>query len=246
MQAFISEVVPVGSVDFDKGLYFKIYFAGCDFRCLYCNTPEWIETKFEHERDLSELKKEIMNNTSNVEGVLVTGGEPCFQKLALIDILKFCKEIKLRTILDTNGSKPLVLKKLFEEKLVDKIIMDLKAPFTETFEKTTKSQTFFKQSKDVMDDLKKSLELIRTYDEDVEVVFRTIITPGLIFRKEEILSIAKEIETINCVWELMPFSAAIILDKKMKNINSPTLAFLESLRDSCLKKIPNLNIKINY
>ena len=59
MQAFISEIVPAGSVDFSKDLFMKIYFSGCDFKCSYCNTPDLLETKFDHVVELKDIKKEI-------------------------------------------------------------------------------------------------------------------------------------------------------------------------------------------
>jgi len=245
MQAFIGELIQAGTVDFSNELYMKIYFSGCDFKCPYCNTPDFLETKFEHVMDLKEVKREMENQRGTVEGIFLTGGEPCFQKQALLELLRKAKELKLKTVLDTNGSKPEVIEALLKNELLDTIIMDLKAPFNETFEKVTKSATFFKQSENIIEDTKQTLQILKAYDEKVEVIFRTIIVPGLIFRKEDFLKISKEIEDINAAWELQPFRSGMVADKKMQNINSPTDSFLENLRDSIKKEIPSTNIRIN-
>ncbi|MFC2134546.1 anaerobic ribonucleoside-triphosphate reductase activating protein [Bacteroidota bacterium] len=244
MQAFIGDLVEAGSVDFSNDLYTKIYFSGCDFKCPYCNTPRFLETKFEHTMDLKEVKNIMENQRGTVDGVLFTGGEPCFQKQALLELLNKAKELNLKTIVDTNGSKPEVIETLLKSELIDVLIMDLKSPFNETFDKTTKSATFFKQSKDIIEDVKQTLKTLRAYDEKVEIIFRTTIVPGLIFRKEDLMKIAEEIEGINAVWELQPFRSGLVYDKKMLNINSPTNSFLENLRDSITKEMPGINIRI--
>ena len=239
MQAFIGEVVPAGNVDFSPDLYIKIYFSGCDFRCPYCNTPDLLETKFEQEIDLREVKNE-MNSYRGAKGVLFTGGEPCFQKSALIELLKKARELQMETVLDTNGSKPEVVEACIKNELVDIIIMDMKSPFTETFDKTTKSATFFKQSKDIMEDVKQTLRVLKSYDEKIEVIFRTTIVPGLMYRKEDLLEIAEEISGINCTWELKPFINDIVTDRRMQSINSPTEAFIENIKEAINKEYPDI------
>jgi pyruvate formate lyase activating enzyme len=244
MQAFISEIVPAGSVDFSKDLFMKIYFSGCDFKCSYCNTPDLLETKFDHVVELKDIKKEIERQAGTVKGVLITGGEPCFQRQALLNLLTHCKSLKLDTIIHTNGSKPDVLKSLLKNELLTQVIMDFKSPFTKTFEKITKSQTFFKPTNDIMKDLLETLKLLRQYDEKTKILFRTTVVPGLLFRKEDFLEMAKEIESILCSWELKAFSNSVVLDKQMRNITRPTQTFLENIITYLKKEIPNLNVKI--
>jgi len=60
-----------------------------------------------------------------LDGVCVTGGEPLLQK----DILPFLariRELGFLIKLDTNGSRPDVLKEILDAHLVDYIAMDLK------------------------------------------------------------------------------------------------------------------------
>ncbi len=244
MQAFISEIVPAGSVDFSDELFTKVYFSGCDFKCQYCNTPGLLETKFEHEKNLKEVFSEMNNQVGTVIGVFATGGEPCFQKLALISLFSKAKELRLKTALDTNGSKSDVIEALLRKELVDVVIMDVKAPFNDSFEKVTKSATFFKPSTDIIDEIKETLQVLKAYDEKTEIIFRTVIIPGLMFRKEDLLKIGEEIEGINCVWELQPFKNFMVKDKKMRDINSPTEQFMRNMHEQVQKELPSINIRL--
>jgi pyruvate formate lyase activating enzyme len=64
-----------------------------------------------------------------LDGVVISGGEPTLHK----DIADLCEKIKqmgYRVKLDTNGSRPQVIKTLIHEGLLDYIAMDIKTdPF---------------------------------------------------------------------------------------------------------------------
>jgi len=245
MRAFISDYETEGIVDFSDEKHMKVFFSGCDFKCPYCNTPELLETKFDHEMYLREIKKEMKNQKGNIKGLFITGGEPCFQKSALLDLFRKAKELGLKTAIDTNGSKPNVIESLLKNELLDTIIIDLKSPFNETFDKVTKSATFFKSSNEIIKDAKETIQILKAHDDKIEIIFQTLIVPGLIFRKEDLLELAKEIENISAVWELKAYRPSIVADKKMQGVESPTKNFLENLRDYLQKEILTLNVRVN-
>jgi pyruvate formate lyase activating enzyme len=60
-----------------------------------------------------------------LDGVVVSGGEPTLQK-GLVDFLRRVKAMGFRVKLDTNGSRPQVLRVLLAENLVDYVAMDVK------------------------------------------------------------------------------------------------------------------------
>ena len=72
--------------------------------------------------------------------------------------------------LDTNGTNPFILKKLIEDKLVDYIAMDIKAPFDE-YENVTRRKVN-------IDDIKESADIINKGNTDYE--FRTTVVEGLL------------------------------------------------------------------
>ncbi len=62
-----------------------------------------------------------------LEGLVVTGGEPTLQQ-ALPTFLRKVKAMRFLVKLDTNGSRPGTIKALLDEGLVDFVAMDVKAP----------------------------------------------------------------------------------------------------------------------
>ena len=60
-----------------------------------------------------------------LEGICITGGEPTLQK-DLLPFLTKCKEMGYLTKLDTNGTRPDVIRAALDATLLDYIAMDIK------------------------------------------------------------------------------------------------------------------------
>jgi len=243
MQAYIGNITPIATVDFPNKISLVVFFAGCDFRCCYCYNANILDFKQEFLIDLKNVRKEIENNKNFVDAVVFSGGEPTLQPSVLTNLLRFSKKIGLKTAIETNGSKPLVIKRLAED--IDYISLDIKAPFEEkVFERVTKSKTFFKSSKDVMDNIRKTIDILKDFKGMIEV--RTTIVPSLVYRKEDVLEIAKEVKDLNCVFVLQQFRNDLgkLVNKNLANITPPTENFLETLRESCLKAYPHMRIRV--
>jgi len=103
-----------------------------------------------------------------LEGVCITGGEPTIQP----DIVEFIRKIKnlgYKVKLDSNGTRPDVLRRLFSEKLLDFVAMDIKNS-PDNYNITTNSKVDIER-------IKLSVDLIRNSGIDYE--FRTTAVPGL-------------------------------------------------------------------
>ncbi|PIQ07430.1 MAG: anaerobic ribonucleoside-triphosphate reductase activating protein [Candidatus Nealsonbacteria bacterium CG18_big_fil_WC_8_21_14_2_50_37_10] len=98
----------------------------------------------------------------------------------LIPLIKKIKKMGFSVKLDTNGSDPKMLKKLIDEKLVDYVAMDIKAPM-EKYKKI-----FGKRVK--IDDIEKSIKILKEGRVDYE--FRTTVVPTVL-NKEDILKIVR-------------------------------------------------------
>jgi pyruvate formate lyase activating enzyme len=114
-------------VDYPGKLSSVIFFSGCNFDCPFCHNPELARGSTACPADLSTSKicHFLEQRQGFLDGVVISGGEPTLQN----DLEDFCKKIKelgFPVKLDTNGSRPKVLEKLIDEKLVDYIAMDLK------------------------------------------------------------------------------------------------------------------------
>jgi len=159
-------------IDYPGHIAATVFTAGCNFRCPFCHNPELVDHVTCNTQQVTFLEKELFelleNRKGKLEGVCITGGEPTIQP----DIVEFIKKIKnlgYKVKLDTNGTRPDVLRKLFSERLLDFVAMDIKSDL-ENYDKLTNSKTDIGR-------IRLSVDLIRNSGVDYE--FRTTVVPGL-------------------------------------------------------------------
>ncbi len=115
-------------IDYPGKLAAVVFTQGCNFRCGYCHNPELVIP-----RDYCPALPEedvvvfLRSRQEYLEGVVVTGGEPTLQD-GLISFLDRIKRLGYLIKLDTNGSRPEVLKQVLSLRLVNYVAMDVKAP----------------------------------------------------------------------------------------------------------------------
>lgn len=114
-------------IDFPGKLSSVIFFSGCNFDCPYCHNPALVTGCRPHSSKLNfeEICSFLESRRDFLDGVVISGGEPTLQA-DLIDVCKQIKQLGYAVKLDTNGSRPNVLKRLINAGLVDYIAMDLK------------------------------------------------------------------------------------------------------------------------
>ena len=128
-------------LDFPEKISAIVFTAGCNFRCGYCHNPELIKPVALVKDDVFAFLKTRMGK---LDGVVITGGEPCLQK----ELPEFIKEIKsmgYAVKLDTNGSFPAMLEKVLPD--LDYAAMDIKAPlekYTEIVNVPVNTDNIFK------------------------------------------------------------------------------------------------------
>jgi len=124
----IGNIQKTSLIEFPGLISCIIFTQGCNFRCPYCHNPELVlPEKFEKVIDEEYLFDFLEKRKRYLEGVCITGGEPSIHP----DIIEFIKKIKnmgYKIKFDTNGSRPEIIEKLFEENLIDYISMDVKGP----------------------------------------------------------------------------------------------------------------------
>jgi len=119
-------------IDYPGKISCILFIAGCNFRCPYCHNPELIAPDAKQYFPLHEeqIHAFLKKRKGFLDGVVISGGEPTTCK----NILSICKKIKhmgYPVKLDTNGSRPQVIKELINSNLVDYIAMDIKTdPFS--------------------------------------------------------------------------------------------------------------------
>lgn len=105
-----------------------IFTQGCNFRCPWCHNP-WLVSvdplgPLVPEEEILEW---LARRKDLLGGVVVSGGEPTLQP-DLAGFLLRLKSSGLAVKLDTNGSRPAVVREALETKLVDWVAVDYKVP----------------------------------------------------------------------------------------------------------------------
>jgi pyruvate formate lyase activating enzyme len=157
-------------IDYPGKVAATVFTVGCSFRCPFCHNPELVLPGNGQRGAIGEkvffdfLKK----RQNKLDGVCITGGEPTIQS-DLIDFIEKIKKLGFLVKLDSNGSRPDVLKKIFDKKLVDFIAMDIKNS-PANYERACGTKVDIER-------IKLSVELIRKAGIDYE--FRTTVVPGI-------------------------------------------------------------------
>lgn len=117
--------VPLSTVDWRGRSVCTVFLRGCPVRCAYCQNSA-IQTGRD-ERDLQEIIDLIRGSLLAISGVVFSGGEPTLQKDALVALARAAKEMGLAVGVQTNGVFPETLDALINERLVDRVALDIKA-----------------------------------------------------------------------------------------------------------------------
>lgn len=164
-------------VDYPKHPSFVIFLGGCNFHCPYCHNEQIVDKESEILKE-DEVLEMIQNRIGFIDAVVVTGGEPTIYQDKLLVLLRKLRKTKLLIKLDTNGTNPDLLKKIYQENLVDYVAMDIKNTF-EKYPITIGCKTN-------IDKIKQSIQLIEESGIDYE--FRTTINQTM-HKKEDIQEI---------------------------------------------------------
>lgn len=219
-------------IDYPGKIAATIFTSGCSFRCPFCHNPELVNIAgLGHDaRTEKEFFDFLKKRRGKLEGVCVTGGEPTIQP----DILEFMRKLKRRGLfvkLDTNGSRPDVLLKALDSKLVDFVAMDIKhAP-----KKYSKAVGLVPD----IEKVKASVELIRHRAPDYE--FRTTAVPG-IHTEKDFLEIAKWIGGSKSYW-LQKFRDLRLLDESLRQKAAKATLDLEKIRETLVPHFGQVGIR---
>ena len=112
-------------LDFPGKVACTIFLAGCNYRCPFCHNAELFSGKPEEVMSTNAFLEFLKKRQGLLEGVCVSGGEPTGDP-ALETLLTQIKALGFAVKLDTNGSRPQILKGLLEKGLVDYVAMDVK------------------------------------------------------------------------------------------------------------------------
>jgi len=178
-------------VDFPGKIAATIFTSGCNFRCVFCHNTALVNTQAGAELpviDPEELLAYLRGRTKQLEGICISGGEPTLHA-DLPEFIRAIKQIGYAVKLDTNGTNPAMLKKLFAEKLLDYTAMDIKGPL-ELYPQIVNTEVD-------MEKITESIELIM--QSGVPYEFRTTVLPAFLDEKN-FIKVAGLINGADCYY----------------------------------------------
>jgi pyruvate formate lyase activating enzyme len=221
----------VSLIDYPGLISAVVFLQGCNFKCSYCHNPELVNPSlFQRcikEKDLMEF---LNTRKGKLDAVVITGGEPAIHD-DLAAFIKKIKKMKFAVKLDTNGSQPQVIKILLDEKLLNFIAMDIKAPL-EKYKEIVKTPV-------KADSIKESIRLI--LKAKIPYEFRTTIVESQLEEKD-ILKIAKLIDGAKS-YVLQNFVPVKVLDKKFLKEKSHSDEKLQEIKSRLEHQITSVTIR---
>ena len=203
----------ISSVEFHGNMSLVIFMSKCPLACRYCHNVELLEDNTEW--SFEKVKEEIDSSADFLDAVVVSGGEPLVQVDAVIEILRYVRQIGLKTKLDTSGIYPDNLKRILDLDLLDFVSLDVKTTFSK-YKKITGANVGFQ--------VKKSMNLIN--EAGVQLEARTTYVPTL-QTKKDIINLVDEIEAD--IYTIQQFRNKNVLDPALEKVEVPNPHDLEKL-----------------
>ncbi len=177
--------IPTSMVDWDGKIVSTLYLPYCNMRCPFCHNKDLVLSPHNLPPvPWEEITGYLKEHLDFIDGVCITGGEPTLHHPHLVPRLRELKKIGLGIKLDTNGTNPDTLKEWAEEKLIDYVAMDVKAPLDDRYYRACGKEIN-------LEAIKKSIRFLLTGVVGYE--FRTTVVPGL-HTEKDIVEIAEAIK----------------------------------------------------
>ena len=192
-------------IDYPEKICAIVFTQGCNFRCPYCHNPELSNPDlYENCIPEEEIFSFLEKRKGKLDAVSITGGEPTLQP-DLVDFIKKIKAMGYFVKIDSNGSHPEVLKTLIEDKLIDYLAVDVKAP-PEKYRKITRAKTN-------PDLIKQSIDLIKK--SNIPHEFRTTVVKSQL-NENDLITISKLVKNAE-LYVLQKFVPSKTMDPKFMN-----------------------------
>jgi pyruvate formate lyase activating enzyme len=230
----IKGFVKTSLIDWPGKICSVIFLPHCNLRCPICHNAKLVEYPEElTEYPFREIYSFLYSKRNWIDGVTITGGEPTLSADLPLLLSKF-KAMGLKIKLDTNGTRPRVLKSLLNAQLVDAVFMDIKAPLTtEEYSRISGVSVYMKTIMDSISLLKAS---------PVEVVFRTTVIPGLI-QEQQLAAIRNQLGSIRR-FIVQPFKNEHVLNPAFKNLKPFSMARISEMKAQFEVPMPLSEIKL--
>jgi pyruvate formate lyase activating enzyme len=222
-------------VDYPGEIATVLFVRGCNLRCPFCHNPDLlIKPKLVVKPfDIDEVLEFLVQRRGFLDGVVITGGEPCLNEELPADIARI-KALGFLVKLDTNGSNPAMLEGLLRHKLLDYVAMDIKAPL----EYKPYRQASGRLSSEDFFSIRSSVHLLKNAGTAVE--FRTTVVPAL-HTAADVIAIARYIEGAQ-LYTLQQFNPRVTLDPGYAHVVPYSKAEMQAIADQCAPYVQEVRV----
>lgn len=124
----IAGLVKSSTVDYPEMLAAVIFTPGCNLDCFYCHNRALLGNSITL-LETADVMDFLLRRRHLLDGVVFSGGEPTLQA-GLGETIGQIRRLGYKIKLDTNGTRPQVLRKLLDAGLLDYVAIDCKAPWS--------------------------------------------------------------------------------------------------------------------
>ena len=223
-------------LDYPGEIATVLFTRGCNFACPFCHNGHLL-LKFNkaqsEEIELEHVMAFLQERKGFIDAVVISGGEPTLHA-GLPETIRELKALGFLIKLDTNGTNVDMLRHLLEEKLLDYVAMDIKAPlefkkYQQASGKLTNGEFF---------NVRTSVNLLM--QADIAVEFRTTVVPEL-HSYEDIEAIARHIAGAK-LYSLQQFNPSNTLEPSFKSCLPYSKEEMEHLAGICAPYIKEVRV----
>ena len=227
--------IPNTMLDWEGMLASTIFLPRCNFRCPFCHNPDLVLHPERLETvPLSAVKDYLAEREGWVDGVCITGGEPCLHD----DLPELCASLKAEGVgvkLDTNGSIPEMLERLLADGLIDYVSVDVKAPL----EPGPYRLATGVDREDLLELVERSIRTVRA--SGLEHEFRTTVVP-MMHGPAEVGRIAEYLQGEKR-YVLQHFSPRDTIDPRFSSLRPFTEEDMQNMLVQALRFVPGTVVR---
>jgi len=217
--------LPVSLIEYPGKISSVVFTGGCNLRCPFCHNKDLVIGLDNAEKIAdNDLINQIKKKKEWIDAVCFTGGEPTLN----VDLPLLFKRIKevdgadLSIMLETNGTNPEMVKQLIDNKLVDRVAMDIKAPFGDYAK--------LGASDEMIEKIKQSIEIILKEENNcISAEFRITAAPDIVM-SDNIKKIGQQIAGAKKI-ALQQFRPMVTLDPEWQKKKAHTDDVLKKMAD---------------
>lgn len=223
-------------LDYPGEIATVLFTRGCNFACPFCHNGHLLLKFTKAQSDdieLEQITEFLKERKGFIDAVVISGGEPTLNP-ELPRVIWTIKTMGFLMKLDTNGTNIDMLSLLLEEKLLDYVAMDIKAPlefkkYQQASGRLTNGEFF---------NVRAAINLLM--QADIKVEFRTTVIPEL-HTYEDIEAIARHITGAQ-LYSLQQFNPGNTLEPAFQSCLPYSKEVMEQLAQICSTYVDEVRI----